>query len=219
VARNVRAPLAAWFACVVALGLLAIVALGVDATRQVDLRLFLRLAEDQPSGGGWANAIAGLGDLLPTLAMLAGACGIAFLRGRPGDAFAAVLVVAGASVTTQLLKALLAHPRVKAAIGGDPLEPNTFPSGHATAAASIALAYAFVVPAAVRSLALILGAAFALAVGYAVVVVGWHYPSDVVGAYLVAAAWGFAILAARRALAPRRPRGVEVSARAPQPTR
>lgn len=216
---NVKAPLAACFACVVALGLLAVLALGVDTTRHVDLRLFLRLAEDQPSSDSQARAIAALGDLLPMLAMLMGACGIAFLRSRPRDALAALLVVAGANVTTQLLKALLAHPRVKAAIGGDPLEQNTFPSGHTTAAASIALAYVFVVPAALRGLTLTLGAALALAVGYAVVVIGWHYPSDVLGAYLIAAAWGFAVLAAKRALAPRRPRGLGVNSRAPLLTR
>ncbi len=217
-ARNVRAPLAACLACLAAVGLLAVLALGVDTARHADLRLFLKLAEDQPSSDSWARAIAAFGDLAPMLAMLAGACAIALLRRRPADALVAVIVVAGANVTTQLLKALLAHPRVKAAIGGDPLELNTFPSGHTTAVASIALAYAFVVPAALRGLALTLGAAFALAVGYAVVVIGWHYPSDVLGAYLIAAAWGFAVLAAGRVIAPRGSRGVGVSSLAPLPS-
>jgi membrane-associated phospholipid phosphatase len=219
VARNVKSPLAACFACAVALGFLTLLALGLAAGRHVDVRLFLRLAEDEPSGNTLADAIASLGDLLPMLAMLAAACLIGLLRGRPRGVLAALLVVVGASVTTQLLKALLAHPRVKLAIGGDPFEPNTFPSGHTTAAASIAVAYAFVVPAALRDLALTLGAAFALAVGASVVVIGWHYPSDVLGAYLVVACWGFAVLAAMRAIAPRRPRGVEVSPRTPLPSR
>jgi membrane-associated phospholipid phosphatase len=218
VARNVKAPLAACLACAAALGLLAVLALGVGAGRHLDVRLFLGLAEDKPSGGTLADAIASLGDPLPMLAMLAVACGIAFVRGRSGDALAAVLVVAAANVTTQLLKVLLAHPRVKLAIGGDPFEPNTFPSGHTTAAASIAIAYAFVVPAALRNLALTVGTTFALAVGCSVVVIGWHYPSDVLAGLLIAAGWGFAVLAARRAIAPRSPRGVGVSRRAPLPS-
>jgi membrane-associated phospholipid phosphatase len=218
VARNVRSPLAACFACAIALGLLAFLALGLAAGRHFDVRLFLRLAEDEPSGGSLADAIASLGDPLPMLAMLAVACAIALLRGRPGDALAAVLVVAGANVTTQLLKVLFAHPRVKLAIGGDPFEPNTFPSGHTAAAASIAVAYAFVVPGALRGLMLILGAAFALAVGSSVVLIGWHYPSDVLGAFVIAAGWGFAVLAAMRAIAPRRTRSAGVRRRAPLPS-
>lgn len=218
-ARNVKSPLAACFACAVALGLLTLLALGFAAGREVDVRLFLRLAEDEPSGDTAASAIAALGDPLPMLVMLTVACLIALLRGQPRSALAAVLVVVGANVTTQLLKVLLAHPRVKLAISGDPFEPNTFPSGHTTAAASIAIAYAFVLPAALRALALTLGAAFALAMGASVVVIGWHYPSDVLGAYLVVACWGFAVLAAMRAIAPRRPRGVGVSPRTPLPSR
>lgn len=182
------------------------------------MRIFLRLAEDQPSGGTLADAIASLGDPLPMLVLLAVACLLGLLRGRLGSVLAAVLVVVGANVTTQLLKALLAHPRVKLAIGGDPLEPNTFPSGHTTAAASIAVAYAFVAPAALRDLTLALGVAFALAVGCSVVVIGWHYPSDVLGAYLIVACWGFAVLAAMRAIASRRPRGMGVSSRTPLPS-
>ncbi len=178
------------------------------------MRLFLKLAEDEPSGDTVADAIASLGD---PLAMLTVACAIGLLRGRPRSALAAVLAVVGANVTTQLLKVLLAHPRIKLAIGGDPFEPNTFPSGHTTAAASIAVAYAFVLPVALRDLTLTVGTAFALAMGCSVVVIGWHYPSDVLGAYLVVACWGFAVLAAKRAVAPRRPRGVDVSPRTPLP--
>jgi membrane-associated phospholipid phosphatase len=219
VARDVKSPLAACFACAVALGLLTVLALGLAAGRHVDVRLFLRLAEVEPSGDTPADAIASLGAPLPMLAMLAVACAIALLRGRPRGALAALLVVVGANVTTQLLKALLAHPRVKLAIGGDPFEPNTFPSGHTTAVASLAVAYAFVVPAALRGLALALGGALALAVGCSVVVIAWHYPSDVLGAYLVVACWGFAVLAVMRTIAPGRPRGAGVTRRVPLPSR
>jgi membrane-associated phospholipid phosphatase len=192
-------------------------ALGLSAGRHVDVRLFLRLAEGRPSSGTWAETIAAFGDLLPVLGMLAVACGIAFLRGRSRDALAAALVVAGANVTTQLLKVLLAHPRVKLAIGGDPLQPNTFPSGHTTGAASIAIAYAFVVPAALRKATLALGAAFTLAMGSSVVTIGWHYPSDVLGGVLVAAMWGFAVLAAMRAIADRASRLTVRERQSPRP--
>ncbi|HET8862415.1 MAG TPA: phosphatase PAP2 family protein [Solirubrobacterales bacterium] len=218
-ARNVKTPLAACLICWAGLGLLTLFALGLEAGRHLDVRLFLGLAENpRADAGGVAEALAALADLLPMLAMLTVACGVALIRRRPGDALAALFVVAGANVTTQLLKALLAHPRVKTAIGGNPFEPNTFPSGHTTAAASIAIAYALVVPAALRNLTLALGAGFVLAVGCSVVAIGWHYPSDVLGAYLIAAGWGFAALAAMRVIAPRGGRGVGVSPRTPLPS-
>jgi membrane-associated phospholipid phosphatase len=219
VARNVRFPLLACFACAAALCLLAIVVLGIDAGRHLDVRLFLRLRRDPHSEGGeLTDEIAALADLLPMLLLLAGACAIALVRRRPGDALAAVFVVAGANVTTQLLKFLFAHPRVKVAIGGNPFEPSTFPSGHTTAAASLAIAYLFVVPAALRKPVAIAGAAFVFAVGCSVVVIGWHFPSDVIGALLVAAGWGFAALTLRRAISSQRRRSAGVRPRAPLPS-
>jgi membrane-associated phospholipid phosphatase len=204
VAENVKLPLGAAFACAACLALLAILVLGVDAGRHLDVRIFAHLVEDPRSeGGGLPDTIATLGSLLPMLMMLAVACAIALLRRRPSDALAAVLVVAGANLTTQLLKFVLAHPRVKVAIGANPLEPNTFPSGHTTAIASIAVAYAFVVPDRLRGLTLAVGALLVLAVGSSVVRIGWHFPSDVLGGVLVAAGWGFAVLALMRLRAPR----------------
>ena len=47
------------------------------------------------------------------------------------------------------------------------------------------------------------GAAYAAAVGLAVIGLGWHRPSDVAAAYLVATAWAAACAAVVRRLAPR----------------
>ena len=46
-----------------------------------------------------------------------------------------------------------------------------------------------VAPPALRAAAAMLGGAFAVGVGYAVLVLGWHYPSDVLGGFLVAGLW------------------------------
>ncbi len=109
---------------------------------------------------------------------------------------AALAVVAGANLTTQTAsRSLLAHPRARQLLGADQLEWDGFPSGHATAAASIAIAFAFVVPARLLPAVAALGACLAAAMGWAVLVLNWHYPSDVVGGILVAGAWGFAVLA------------------------
>ncbi len=130
--------------------------------------------------------------------MLIAACGIALWRGRPLDAAAAVAVVAGANLTTQVLKIALAHPRFQPVLGHDQLGPIAFPSGHATAATSIAIAFLFVVPHRWRPAVALAGACFVAAVGCSVMVLAWHFPSDVLGGVLVACGWGFAVLAARR---------------------
>ena len=51
----------------------------------------------------------------------------------PRAALASLFVVAGANLTTQLFKALLAHPRFQALLGAEQISANSFPSGHTTA--------------------------------------------------------------------------------------
>lgn len=141
-----------------------------------------------------------LGDLGALLPLLAIACGIALARHRLRAALAAVFVVAGANLTTQLFKALLAHPRLQTLVGVEQIGANSFPSGHTTAVASIAIAFAFVAPRDWRPAVALVGSGLVFAVGCSVMALDWHYPSDVLGGALVAAAWGFAALAGLRAM-------------------
>jgi membrane-associated phospholipid phosphatase len=199
VAKSVKAPLAAWLACAGALALLALVAYGIDPAQRLDADLLSRFAVHRGSGlGTVAHGLVHFGDPLPLLLMLALACGIALWRRRPLDAAAAVIVVAGASLTTQLLKVALAHPRFQPVLGEHQLSAVAFPSGHATAVASIAIAFALVAPPKLRPAVVVAGACLVAAVGCSVLVLRWHFPSDVLGGILVASGWGFAVLAARR---------------------
>ena len=199
-AGRVKAPLAAWIGCAAALVLLALVAYGIDAAQRADATLLTKFIARQDSFGSVSEVIAHLADPLPLLALLIGACAIALWRGRPLQALAAVVVVAGANLTTQVLKVALAHPRYQSVLGFDQLGPVAFPSGHATAATSIAIAYALVVPREWRPAVAAVGACFVLAVGISIMVLAWHFPSDVLGGVLVASGWGFAALAVLRAL-------------------
>lgn len=204
--KEIKLPLATAFLCAVLLALLALVAYGSDFGRHLDDDLARRLfAHRHGNAGSWGESIAPFADPLPLIAMLAAACGVALARGRSSLALAAVLAVGGANLTTQALKFAFAHPRAQQLLGGGAdIGDVAFPSGHATAAASIAVAFALVVPSRLRPLTGLLGGGFALAVGVSVVVIGWHLPSDVLGGYLVAAGWGFlalAMLAALRARA------------------
>jgi membrane-associated phospholipid phosphatase len=216
VARSIKAPLAAWIACAGALVLLALVAYGIDAAQRADATLLAKfIARDDTSAGSLAHVLVHFGDPLPLLVMLVAACGIALVRGRPLDAVAAVVVVAGANLTTQVLKIALAHPRFQPVLGWDQLGPVAFPSGHATAAASITIAFLLVVPPEFRAFTAFAGACLVAAVGCSVMILAWHFPSDVLGGILVASGWGFAALAALRvANGPDRARPDQVSSRA-----
>jgi membrane-associated phospholipid phosphatase len=111
--------------------------------------------------------------------------------------------VIGANVATQILKILLAHPRFHPVLGVNQLAATAFPSGHATAAMSIALAAVIVCPAKLRPRVAPVAALYALAVATSILVLGWHFPSDVLGGFMVAAVFAFGAVAAARQLADR----------------
>jgi membrane-associated phospholipid phosphatase len=114
---------------------------------------------------------------------------LALLRRRPRVAVtvAGLLLVTG--LTTRTLKPLLAQPRTSGFDDPTQIAAASWPSGHATASMTLALCAILVVPARARPTVAALGAAFAIAVGYSIVALGWHFPSDVIGGYLVATTW------------------------------
>ncbi|SDZ41642.1 PAP2 superfamily protein [Micromonospora pattaloongensis] len=113
---------------------------------------------------------------------------IALIRRRIMLALMAALLVLGANLTTQLVKYLTVRPD----LGIDPERAgagNSLPSGHTAVAASVAVALVLVVPARVRGLAAVLGAAYAAVAGVATLSAGWHRPSDAVASLLMVGAW------------------------------
>jgi hypothetical protein len=66
---------------------------------------------------------------------------------------------------------------------------SAFPSGHATAAMSLALVAVIVAPRRWRPWVSVAAAGYAATVGVGLIVRVAHYPSDVVGGFLVAGAW------------------------------
>ena len=104
-----------------------------------------------------------------------------------------------------MLKPLLAEHRAASLLGFTPVASASWPSGHATAAMSLALACVIAAPARIRPVVGALGALFAVAVSYSFLTLGWHYPSDVIGGFLVAATWALLAIAGLRAAESRRP--------------
>ncbi|MFJ8582079.1 phosphatase PAP2 family protein [Micromonospora sp. NPDC093277] len=113
---------------------------------------------------------------------------IALIRGRTALAVTTTLLIAGANLSTQLLK----HHLIRPDLGIDPERAaagNSLPSGHTTVAASVAVALILVLPRKVRAVGAFLGAGYAAAAGVATLSAGWHRPSDAIAAYLVVGAW------------------------------
>jgi membrane-associated phospholipid phosphatase len=124
---------------------------------------------------------------------------VAIARGRARVGLAIAVVLPAAAITTELLKHLLAHPRIAEWLGADQINAASWPSGHATAAMALALCGVIAVPSRFRPLAATIGGLFAVAVSYAILALGWHFPSDVVGGFFVAATWTSLAVAAVRA--------------------
>jgi membrane-associated phospholipid phosphatase len=208
VPKGVRAAAAASLACVVALALLAYVAYHVGPLDSADAHALGSLSSlEDTVVGSIASVVAFFADPVPVVIILAGVCWYGVRCGRVAETVAGLAVVAGASLTTQVLKHLLAHERFHSFLATQP-DPNSFPSGHVTAATSLVLALAWVAPAARRRAVLAWGALFVVAVSVSMLVLNRHLASDVLGGILVALSWGFGVLAAYRLLLPRfRPGG------------
>lgn len=123
--------------------------------------------------------------LCACIALLAVIIGLA--RRRVAVTLIALMVVAGANITTQLLKhSLLSRPDT----GATDTWHNSFPSGHATVVASVLFALFLVSSPRMRPVVAALGSLITVITGVLLVGTQWHRPSDVVGAILIVAIWG-----------------------------
>ena len=135
-----------------------------------------------------------------TLALFTLAVAGVFLAGlglrRPGLGFAAAAVMVVSLAAAELLKTVVERPELVP--GAAWILRNSFPSGTATAATSIAVAVFLVGPTRLRWLLLPAGALLAALVGYAVQASGWHRLSDTIGATTLVTAmacFGVALMA------------------------
>lgn len=198
-------------ACALAFVLLLLAAYGSQRVRRIDATALQALFDvNRPGFLSLAQKVAHLGDAV--FVALAGLvlAGIALARSRPRVAVTVLALIAVTSVSSQVLKTLLAYPRyADLHYGGFPVArnpaPEAFPSGHSTAAMTLALCGLLVAPARLRPLAAFVGAGFALGVGFSVVVLGSHFPSDVAAGFLLATGWALVATAGLEAAARRWP--------------
>ena len=163
------------------------------------LARFLEL--NPPATHPLAAQVVRLADPVPVAVLTVTIAGIALVRRRVRLALAVSAALVGANVSTQALKVWTAEPRPVESPPGAHVAAQSWPSGHATAAAALALCLVVVAPSRLRPYAAMLAGVFALGVACSVLVLGWHLPSDAIGGFCVAATWTLAAVA----LARRRP--------------
>ena len=201
--RRPTVPLLVALACFLAFaltGLLALASPGVHERDAAMLHGFVAL--DRPRVHHAVDVLAHLADPLPYAAAGLLLVLVALMRGLPWRAGAVVVLLLVTGASTQIVKHLLAQPRFEVWLGSDQIGPASWPSGHSTAAMTLALCAVLVAPPALRLVVAVCGGAFAAGVGYAVLVLAWHFPSDVLGGFLMAGGWTALAVAFLRVVEP-----------------
>ena len=140
---------------------------------------------ERPRVEAVAEPVASLFDPGGFAILALGLVGVALARRRVRLAVVVAVVLAAANVTTQALKQGL-----PTGLTGD-IGPGvgSWPSGHTTAAMVVALCAVLVSAPRWRPVVAAAGGLLAIAVVYSLLILQRHYPSDIVGGYLVAACW------------------------------
>ncbi len=169
-----------------------------------------------PGVNSVANFVAHLCSPNPYVYLCAIPLAVSLLRQRIWVALTIAAILLGANETTELLKPLLYVRRSYSPPG--PPNAGSWPSGHATAAMSLALCCVIAAPARLRPAVAALGALFAVAVSYSFLSLEWHYPTDVLGGFLVASIWTLLGIAAIWTGYSRRDRPLREAAPSRRPT-
>jgi membrane-associated phospholipid phosphatase len=203
-----RRNLALLAALACALGLVAAAVFGLysDAGHARDVAMLHGFsALDQSRLNSAIRLLAQVPDPLPYAFIGLVCIGVALWRRRPYRAVAVGILLVATGVTTQALKHLMAEPRFADWLGRwGQIESASWPSGHSTAAMTLALCAVLVSPPAVRAVSALIGGVFAIGVGYATLALAWHYPSDVVGGFFVAGLWVSLAIAVLQRIEPAR---------------
>jgi len=115
---------------------------------------------------------------------------LALIHGQTRLAVAAAVIIAGANLTTQVLKHGVLHRPDHGF-----MTLNSLPSGHTTVVISVVLATLLVAPPTLRPLFTVAGSFVATLTGASTVAAGWHRPGDIIAALAVCLVWGSAVAA------------------------
>lgn len=202
--RSAALPVWATLAAMIGVAVAALVGFALVLVRTRTGSLYDHDAEWALGGPPWLfyNIEAQLQQISVTTVAVIGAvlAGIASVRRRLGLAAGILVLIGGATVSTQILKNYV--------IRGLPENlPNSMPSGHATVGISLSLAALMVLPVAWQRFVLPVCAAIGFFFGAGTVIGHWHHPGDVLAALAVCLAWAAAGLAVAQLVGSRTTRG------------
>ena len=176
--------------------LVRIVAFDLPAGRRLDA-MTLQAFLDQRRLQRPSDVVVRLADAAPFLALSTPIVVIAVGRRRRRVAFEVAFLLAGANLSSQLLQRALPRRRTVDWIPETAyISATSWPSGHATASMSLAVAAVLVTPARWRPIVAPLGALYVVSVCSALLTLGWHFPSDVLAGWALAGTWALVVLAA-----------------------
>jgi membrane-associated phospholipid phosphatase len=186
--RRSRFALSFALLCGLALVAVWVVSIYTGLGRRADLHVSVSSATHVYYHPGLSSALRGFATLCnpgPYAVLAAGVLTIALVLRGPRIALILFGVLAAPNLLTQFLKHALANDRM-GNVHIARIDPACWPSGHATASLVLAGCAVIAAPAVLRPLVAGAGAVFALLIGIAVVGLGWHFPSDVLGGWAMA---------------------------------
>lgn len=146
-----------------------------------------------------AILVSDIGDPVIVLAVTTGLAVLLWFSRYRWRALSVFLSVGGVSGFNYFVRPLLGRARPELWVSPTPKTTFGFPSGHAITSMTLMLALVLLAwPTRWRWPVLVLGVLFVLATGLARLYLGVHYPSDIVGGWLIGAAGTLAVYAVLR---------------------
>ena len=177
------------FIAVIVLGLLATTGFFSAADRAAATTMSLQAGQSRPDLITAMQATSWVGGGTPRWIIVTAICALLLWRGwtRPVVALAATSLAS--NLVSESLKSLFGRVRPDIVPHLDLATNPAYPSGHATNAAVVYILLALLVPARWRAPAMVAALAMTLLTGFSRIMLGVHWPTDVVGGWMLGTAF------------------------------